>query len=373
MAWADRPWVLDGAAVRISIIGFDNGQEISRMLNGTTVGAINADLTTSADLTKAKRLVENVDISFQGTIKGGAFDITSDVASPMIQAKGNPNGRPNSDVVKPWVNGLDIVRRPRNMWIIDFNTMLMDEAALYEQPFEFIKKHVYPKRMEVRREHYRTKWWLHGEARPGFRQAILGLPRYIITPRVAKHRIFIWVQSAVIPDSATIAIARDDDYAFGVLHSHAHELWSLRMCTWLGVGNDPRYTPTTCFETFPFPKASAEQQTDIAEAAKRLVTLRDNWLNPPEATAAELKNRTLTALYNANPQWLQNAHTTLNLAVYRAYGWADTISDDAILEALLAENLSRAGKTTVAMSEVEDEDLDTSDGSEIIAADDETL
>ena len=83
--------------------------------------------------------------------------------------------------------------------------------------------------------------------------ALDGLSRYIATPRVAKYRLFVWLDARVCPDSATIAIARDDDTTFGILHSRFHEIWSLRRGTWLGKGNDPRYTPTTTFETFPFP------------------------------------------------------------------------------------------------------------------------
>lgn len=90
------------------------------------------------------------------------------------------------------------------------------------------------------------------------REAINPLPRFICTPTVAKHRVFIWVLHPTTPDHQLIVFARDDDYFFGVLHSRAHEVWSLRMGTWLGKGNDPRYTPTTTFETFPLPRPDDE-------------------------------------------------------------------------------------------------------------------
>ena len=167
------------------------------------------------------------------------------------------------------------------------------EAALYEAPFQWIKERVHPMRQGNRRELYRLNWWRHVEPRPGMWEALDGLSRYILTPRVAKHRVFVWSNSRVCPDSAVIAIARDDDTTFGILHSRFHELWSLRLGTWLGVGNDPRYTPTTTFQTFPFPEGltpdipAADYADDpraiaIADAARRLVTLRNRWLNPPE-------------------------------------------------------------------------------------------
>src|SRR5690606_31215337 len=110
----------------------------------------------------------------------------------------------------------------------------------------------------------RTFWWRLGRSGGDLRQAVEGLSRVIATPRVAKHRLFVWAPPRLLPDSAVVVFARDDDYFFGVLHSRAHEVWSLRMCTWLGKGNDPRYTPTTCFETFPFPRPTEEQREAIA-------------------------------------------------------------------------------------------------------------
>lgn len=254
MAWSDRPWILNGASVRVSIIGFDIGLEQTHTLDGKEVSYINSDLTSAGDLTLARLLTENQNIVFMGDTKGGAFDISHELAMQMLSANGNPNGRPNSDVVLPWVNGLDIVRRPRHMWIIDFGTIMPEEeAALYELPFEYVRANVMPKRMESKRDAYRERWWIHMESRPGLRRATGKLSRYISTPAVARHRLFAWLTHPTLPDHALFVFAREDDYFFGVVHSKLHELWSLRMCTWLGVGNDPRYTPTTTFETFPFP------------------------------------------------------------------------------------------------------------------------
>ena len=111
-----------------------------------------------------------------------------------------------------------------------------------------------------------------------------------------------------------------------------------------------RYTPTTTFETFPFPWPPGTEPVEdarvqaIAAAARDLVTKRDNWLTPPGATAAELKTRTLTALYNARPTWLDNLHATLDQAVAAAYGWPADLPDSAILARLLALNAVRAGR-----------------------------
>ncbi len=185
------------------------------------------------------------------------------------------------------------------------------------------------------------------EPRPGMRDAFKPLDRYIATPRVAKHRIFVWLNKEVLPDSAVITIARDDDYTFGILHSRMHETWALRMGTQLETR--PRYTPTSTFETFPFPRPTDEQREAIAEAARELNKLREGWLNPvnaegkPVTFGVDLRQRTLTNLYNdfEGHTWLMNAHDRLNAAVAAAYGWDASISDEDVMERLLALNLER--------------------------------
>ena len=166
------------------------------------------------------------------------------------------------------------------MWIIDFPPgTTMEEAALYEAPFEYVRKKVKPKR-EVSRTTIK-EWWIHERPRVEMRAAILGLDRIIVTPRVSKHRLFVWVESNTLADSATIALARDEDYFFGVLHSRVHELWARSQGTQLReVESGFRYTPTSTFETFPFPHATPEQKAEIADSAQRLDTLRTRLAEP---------------------------------------------------------------------------------------------
>jgi type II restriction/modification system DNA methylase subunit YeeA len=449
-AWSDEPWTIDGAAVRVSIVCFAASQsphaeeaatqpsrstramegatssfetraslapqdEVAldgvNRLDGLPVQTINADLTArGVDLTKAKRLKENEGVAFMGDTKGGAFDVPGDLARAWLRAPLNANGRPNSDVLRPWVNGLDVTRRPRDMWIIDFGwTMSEKEAALFEEPFGYALEHVKPEREKNRRASYAKNWWRHVEPRPAMWATIKALStrharacrghprkaaarggvdgrdkpghdggegtRYLVTPRVAKHRLFAWLPTCAVPDSRIYAFARDDDFFLGILQNKFHETWSLATCSWHGVGNDPTYNDETCFETFPFPEGltpniPAETYADdprakrIAEAARELDAARRNWLNPPDLVdivpevvpgypdrilpkdahaAATLKERTLTNLYNQRPQWLVNAHEKLDRAVAAAYGWPEDISTDDALAKLLELNLRRTG------------------------------
>lgn len=381
-AWADEPWVVDGAAVRVSMVCC--GKADSKRLDGADVLAINSDLSgAAADLTLAKRLKENEGVAIEGMKKYGPFDIAGKVARGWLQAPLNPNLRPNSDVLTPWINAMDLVRTDSDTWAIDLGGRSLADVSLYADPFAWAKEHVEPTRVKDRAKRTRELWWQFERDRPFLRKWISEGKRYVATPCVAKHRLFVWLSPRTLIANLVIAIARDDDTTFGILHSRFHEAWSLRLGTFLGVGNDPRYTPTTTFETFPFPEGltpnipAADYAADprairIAAAARRLDELRRNWLNPPDLgswqpeitptaapgeaprkypdrfvardaeAAVKLKERTLTNLYNQRPQWLADAHAALDRAVAAAYGWPEDIGADEALAKLLALNLERA-------------------------------
>ncbi len=382
-AWSDEPWVIDGAAVRVSLICISQSDDpyVNEFkINGKSVDEIYPDLTgrqgdSGVNITNAKSLHQNANIAFMGDIKGGSFNICGDLARKWLLLPTNPNGRPNSDVLKPWINGLDITHRPSDQWIVDFGfDMTKSESALYESPFQHILEHVKPQWEQQREKNRRNHWWLHHNPRPKMWHALSEYKRYIATPCTSKHRLFVWFDIDVCPSNALIAFARDDDTTFGILHSRFHEVWSLRLGTSIGKGNDPRYTPTTTFNTFPFPKGlspdipAIKYQDDphaqsIASATRNLVDLRNQWLNPPEYViwinepvagyplrvvpknqdvAKELKKRTLTNLYNRQPQWLIDAHAQLDEAVANAYGWSNQINDDQVLRNLLSLNRNRS-------------------------------
>ena len=351
-------------------------------------------------------------------MKGGPFDLEDKAGIAMLKEP-NPHGEPNSDVIRARVTAFDILRRGEAGWILDFGVdAASEECVRYAVPWKYAVDTIKPIRDSNRRKRMAAKWWIHGEARPGMRSKLAGLSRILVTPEVSKHRIFVWLPPVFLPDHKLRAIATDSDYWFGILHSHLHEIWALRLGGRLQTR--PCYTPTTCFETFPFPFADdlaepldnleaelnaakhyahivlreeppprtpSEYRAAIADAAEELNELREGWLNPPEWTietllefpgsadgpwaryidpstinsklstglvryprleprdaecAVKLKKRTLTNLYNERPAWLDLAHKKLDAAVAAAYGWPADLSDEQILEKLLALNLERA-------------------------------
>lgn len=409
-AWRDQPWVVDGADVDVHIVCFSGEKAPNALLNGAQVSRIFADLHAPStegalDLTTAKRLAENEAISFQGVVPRGnvqkkrakglglapaTFVLSGETARAMLLATGNPNGRPNSDVVVPYLIGQEIGKRSRDRFIVDFGLRSEKEAALYEAPFSYILP-VKAHRAAMTQPEALATWWQHWRSRQEMRLALKTLPRYIVTSRVAKHRLFVWRTWPMLPDNAVVAIARDDDTTFGILHSKFHRLWSLRMGT--ALQNRPRYTSTTTFETFPFPAGLSPRQpsTDyanderaklIATAANELNRLRENWLHPQslarqldevvdgfparwvpldEKADGELKKRTLIALYNNMPSWLSGAHQELDEAVAKAYGLPLNLDDGQVLQRLLALNLTRELATTAGVADEIDEVNDTDD------------
>lgn len=399
--WSNQDWFDENTMVWVSLTCFGYSELETITLNGLAVMKIYSDLTAGyihadIDLTTAKLLKKNASICFQGPEKNGKFDIPGDLARLWLK-QSNPSGKPNSAVVKPRTNGKDLMRRSQDNWIIDFGTETdLSDAMLYEEPFQHILKNVKPTRDSNKDANRKKHWWRFGRTGRDIRTALANLPRYIATPAMTKHRVFVVINNPILPDKQLIVTARYDDTTFGILQSRFHCLWAL----WVGstMGNSPRYTPTTCFETFPFPDGLTPADTAnnqesklasfdsnkptpapvtnpetmihaqaIAEAAFKLNDYREKWLNPPEwvdwvitpeeeaagfpkrpkakpGQEANLKKRTLTNLYNARPAWLNMTHETLDKAVAAAYGWHDytaEMPDAEILQRLLKLNLVR--------------------------------
>lgn len=366
-AYSDREWILNGAMVHVSMVGFDRGSIQDRFLDGVAAEKINADLTARIDTTIAQVLAENQNTSFQGPSPKGPFDIDQELALQLVMGGGEAPVD-NRQVVRPVISAIDIGQRNRNRWTIDFALMSISEAQRYESPFAYVAKAVYPIRKTNRRAAYAEKWWQYAEPRPGMRKALDGKGRYIATPRVSKHRLFVWCRPEVLANDGTIVFAREDDYFFGILTSRPHELWARGKGTQLReVESGFRYTPTSTFETFPLPWPPGQEPVDdprviaIAEAAKALVAWRDAWLNPPGLSEAQLKKRTLTNLYNERPPELAALHAALDAAVFDAYGWPHDLSDDDLLARLLALNLERGASGGAAHGRAEPAEADGAD------------
>ncbi|GGS10895.1 hypothetical protein GCM10008960_41150 [Deinococcus sedimenti] len=380
----DHPWVdeADGAAVRISMTVVARGRRdglLERVLqelpgeNGeyaiTTaqqVGRINPDLTIGADVTAAAELKANQGISGRGVQLMGAGFIVP------VQTTANPeNGHKEVDaadlglgrvpgiegVLREYRNGRDLTSRPRAVRVIDLFGLNEEEARTrFPEIYQHVRLTVKPERDANNRATYRDNWWLFGEPRSALRPALGGLPRFIATVETSKHRFFQFLPSTILPDNMLVNIAHDDAYVLGVLSSRVHVVWALAQGSRLGVGNDPRYNKSRCFETFPFPVATPAQQQAIREKAEALDAFR-------KARLAAHAHLTMTDLYNVLDSLrqgteltvkerrtlqdgvvteLRTLHDELDELIQAAYGWEGQLKESDILTNLMALNVQRA-------------------------------
>jgi type II restriction/modification system DNA methylase subunit YeeA len=393
LAWSDEEWWDDGAAVRVSMTGFGKSA-MKPQLDGVEIAAIHADLTADIDLTKASKLQENLSRSFQGVtpsasvrktlreklcLPAASFNLEGDKARKMLEEPATIDGEPMAAVVRPYLGADDITSRPLDRFTVNFAGRDEKSAAMFEKPFLAISNVRLHRRHTDRFNDFKKyPWWQFGWPRPEMFAALRRLSRYISIPRHAKHHLCAWTNKTVVPGDALVVVAREDDASIGILQSRIHEVWALRSGS--SLEDRPRYTPTTCFETFPFPEgltpnipatgyAGDKNALAIAAAAQDLFQLRDHYLNPPQWTdwvitkeeaaagfpkrpvpkpgyEGQLKGRTLTNLYNARPAWLGLAHDKLDRAVAAAYGWSDYApewKDEDLLRRLLALNTERGG------------------------------
>ncbi|MBL8882985.1 MAG: class I SAM-dependent DNA methyltransferase [Hyphomicrobium sp.] len=373
MAIPDHPWTKaapDAAAVRIAMTVARKGSHAGVLREvisesaldtdqpnielSTRIGRINADLTVGVDVTTCQALTANEGLSSPGVKLHGAGFIVTRVEAAAL-GLGKRQGLESH--IRHYRNGRDLASVPRGVMVIDLFGLDADEARKqYPEVYQHVLQTVKPERDRNNRASYRDNWWVFGEPRKDLRPALAGLARYIATVETSKHRFFQFLDDAILPDNKLIAIATDDPLIFGILSSRQHVIWSLRAGGWLGVGNDSVYVKTRCFDPFPFPDCSGEPKSRIRAIAEELDAHR-------KARQAEHPRLTMTQMYNvleklrANEPLtadderikqeglvliLKELHEKLDAEVFKAYGWPATLSDEEILERLVALNKQRA-------------------------------
>lgn len=367
-AISDHPWVdsSDGAAVRIAMTVVARGSQrgvLDRVLevNGLEDisysredGLIQPDLTVGPDILRTTTLHANERIASVGIqLNGTGFVIDKETA---LEFKSDPV---NVKRIRPLKNGRDLSQIDRENFLIDVDDLELNILVeQYSRLYQWVYNHVKPERDQNSDVKFREYWWRFGRSRPEFRDALVNLNRYFVSPITSKHRFFIIVDSQTLVDSTSVGFALDDAFYLGVISSKIHGIWALRAGTRLGVGNDPRYNKTRCFDKFPFPDVPENQKARIRDLALQL----DNHRKRQQAEHPKL---TITGMYNVlvklragqsfSPKEqtiheqglvsvLKQLHDDLDAAVFDAYGWLTTLSDEQILENLVALNAKRAAE-----------------------------
>jgi hypothetical protein len=300
-------------------------------LDGREVAGISTRLRESKlAIEEYARLQPNLGRSFQGPIPAGEFYLDPDEAKALL---GRLDAR-YADVVRPYLVGDDITEEPLQQprrWIIDFAMRSLEQASAYPAALDLVRERVRPQREKNNREAYRRYWWRFAEPRTAMRAAVEPLSRYIAGNAQGKRFLFAWQDAATCPSNLTNVFAFDDDYAIGVLTSGAHQTWAHSEESTLELR--PRYTPTTCFETFPWPQPTPSERSSIGSLAADLIESRQ--------AITRREGIGLTDFYNAldDGAWqdIARLHRELDQAVLRAYGYPGALREDPLeLKARLA-------------------------------------
>ena len=369
----DHPWVDagDGAAVRIAMTVAAPGSLPGRLFTVTDerrsereaegrpvtlsgeVGKIHANLRIGADVAGAKPLRANEGLASRGVMLfGGGFIVTPTEARAL--GFGTVPGLEAH--IRPYRNGRDLTAIPRGVMVIDLFGLSESEVRMrFPAVYQHVLDKVKPERDHNNRATRRNNWWLFGEPLSTFRPALEALPRYIATVETAKHRVFQFLEGDILPDNKLIVLALDNAAALAVLSSRIHVTWALAAGSWLGIGNDPVYAKSKCFDPFPFPNASEAQKTRLRALGEELDAHR-------KAQAAAHPRLTLTAIYNVLEKLrageriegrdketydqglvgiLKGIHDRIDAAVAEAYGWPADLDDEAILTRLVELNRAR--------------------------------
>ena len=326
-------------------------------------GRINADLTVGIDLGVTLGLQANSGLSSRGMSLHGAGFIVTPAEAEAIGLGRRPGLEKH---IRQYRNGRDLTAIPRGVMVIDlFGVEASDVRKRYPEVYQHLSETVkearqaqFEKSPTRDAREYLDRWWTFGKPREDLRPAVSGLPRYIATVETAKHRTFQFLDVTILPDNMLVCMGLDDAFHLGVLSSRIHLIWALRAGGWLGVGNDPRYSKSRCFDPFPFPDCPDTLKTRICAVAEEIDAHR-------KLRQSDHPGLTMTQMYNVLEKLgsgealtddeekikkdgliliLKELHDRLDALVSKAYGWPETLGDEEILERLVLINQERAAE-----------------------------
>ncbi|TWT73295.1 class I SAM-dependent DNA methyltransferase [Allorhodopirellula solitaria] len=365
----DHPWVDTAmcAAVRIAMTVGIAGNQLGRAffsckarpdadeaIENVRIGRVTSHLTVGADIGSLKSLKANNGLSAEGIKPHGmGFVLTHDQATAFGR---NSDSRMN-DVIVGYKNGRDIAAKDRNALIIDLHGLSENEVReKFPSLFQHVYTYVKPERDQNNEKYRRENWWLFGRKNTEMRAALKELPRFAVTVKTAKFRYFTFLEGGTLPDSKLVVIASSDAFHMGVLSSRAHVSFSNQTGAHLGVGNDPTYVKSACFDSFPFPTTNAATKQRIRHRAEQLDAHRKRQqdLHPSLTMTGmynvleklrlgeELTRKEQTIYEQGLVSVLRQKHDELDAAVFDAYGWPHDLDDEEILQRLVDLNYERA-------------------------------
>jgi len=377
----DHPWMksADRAAVRISLTVAAPGEERDGVLAEVVkesglntdqpsvnlragIGSVGANLHIGAKLSSMTALRANAGLAQMGyKLHGQGFVIEQDKGHALLMA----DGAGAANLIRPYRNGRDLAQKNTDRLAIDCYPLSQTELretrpAIYQHILTTVK----PERDENREPWRKANWHWFGRTHESLRAALAELPRFIGTTRTAKHRVFQFLPEGTIAESKVVALGLNASSSIAVLSSAIHTLFATKAGGFLGVGNDPTYNHTDCFDPFPFPdltdkpalKSRLDELGERLDAHRKSVLDKHNFLTMTKLYNVLERVRALDAGKDGEPPLtdterdiydaglvgtLKSIHDDIDVAVFEAYGWPADLDDEAILERLVALNLQR--------------------------------
>ncbi|MEW8375810.1 MAG: DNA methyltransferase [Candidatus Thiodiazotropha sp.] len=324
------PWP-GKAAVIVSLIFTNKGKtEHPIYLDERKVNTITAYLFDKGDSEDPHVLPTNADKSFVGSYPlgmGFTFDDTdSKGVANSIQVMHDliEKDPKNQERIFPYIGGAEVNDSPTHLhhrYIIDFFDMDEDQAKQWPDLYEIIKAKVKPDRDKQKRKAVRERWWQYCEKRPGLYRTIKPLERVLVATQTSKYRTFTFLPNGMVYDQKLIVFAVESMAEFCVMHSRFHEEWALFFGS--TMKDDPVYTPSDCFETFPFP-SNAQELSSLKKAANDYYDYRKELMK----SCDEGLTKTFNRFHNPDEhspeiEKLRQLHQTMDQVVSEAYGWND--------------------------------------------------
>jgi len=323
-AVSTQDWPGD-ASVDVSIVNWIKEPEVTPshfVLDEAEVEGIDTALTESTvPLADVPAIPANRGKAFQGFLPGAKYDIPIETGHALL-------GRTDAhyaDVVRPYLNGKDLtstVNQQASRYVIDFAQMPLEEAMAYPAALDLVRAQAKEARETSNSYSRNPRWWQFLWPRPDFRKAILGLSRFIAGTATGKRILFVWCEPQWRPSNATNMFALESDFAMGVLTSRVHTDWAAKKSSTLE--DRIRYTPSSAFETFPWPDPTNDVRQRVEQSSRSLLELRQGLCVEHDIGLTALYNRMDDGAFTG----LRDAHNALDAAVISAYGWPLSTVDD---------------------------------------------
>ncbi len=320
------------AAVSVNVVHFFKGfYDGSKVLDGRSVDRITPLLDDAENSVKPFPLTQSQGRSFIGSYVLGMGFVLEPFEVTILLSKNELNAQ----ILFPFLSGDDLNSssdQSATRWVINFHNWTLEEAEQYPECIQIVRNRVKPERDKLLEGNATAKdrgrrWWQFARPTINLYATISVLSRVLVTTMHSKYLCFTFVNPKSVFSHALAVCAFEDSGSFALLQSNFHEAWARNYAS--SLETRLRYTPSDCFETFPFPQnyrgleisgeAYHEHRRQIMLSRQEGLTATYNRFHDPDESAADITH-------------LRDLHVEMDCVVAAAYGWSDLALDHGFHE-----------------------------------------